>query len=144
MDDLGKCGRFRFIVYDMDGSFSESSPFTTFAGKKTYTFNALYGESVSAWTKEIEPVTIFLNMLQNASFRRHFVDAFCLVAGSVYDPERCKELINEWTDYVYPMQILNDNGYGKNASPPLFPFSPPFSILFSGTVAFSNLIVLRS
>lgn len=110
-------GRFRFIVYDMDGSFSESSPFTTFAGKKTYTFNALYGESVSAWTKEIEPVTIFLNMLQNASFRRHFVDAFCLVAGSVYDPERCKELINEWTDYVYPMQILNDNGYGKNASP---------------------------
>ena len=114
---IGEDGRFRFIMFDMDGSFKVSSPFSTFANKKTYTFNTLYGESVKAWTKEIEAVTIFLNMLQNETFRRHFIDAFCLVAGSVYNPERCKELINEWTNYVYPMQILNDNGYGKNESP---------------------------
>lgn len=114
---IGEGGRFRFVVYDLDGAFSLSSPFSTFEGKKTYTFNPLYGESVSAWTKEIECVPIFVNLLKNARFRRHFIDAFCIMAGSVYEYERCSSLIQQWAEHVYPMQILNDNGYGRNNSP---------------------------
>ena len=113
-----KDGRFRYILFDLDGSFSlGSNIFTAFEEKQINTFSTLYGEPVSAWTKEVEPVTIFLNMLQNAHFRRQFIDAFCLVAGSVYDPVRCDSLIRRWTEYVAPMQVLDDNGYRKNSSP---------------------------
>lgn len=114
---VGEGGKFRYVLFDLDGAFGLSTPFSSFESKKIYTHNPLYGEAVSAWTKEIENVPIFVNMLQNARFRRHFIDAFCIVAGSVYEPQRCSKLIQEWADYVYPMQILNDNGYGRNESP---------------------------
>lgn len=114
---IAKNGRFRYIIYDLDGSFTYDSPFTEFENKRIYTFSTLYGEDINAWTKEIEPVTIFINMLQNKEFCRHFIDAFCIVGGSVFEPSRCETLIKEWAEAVYPMQILDDNGYGKNSSP---------------------------
>jgi len=88
-------GRFRFVVFDLDGSFSIGDPFTTFESKRIFTFDALRGEFKGQITAEIEVVTIFLNMLQNARFRRQFTDAFCLVAGSVFEPSRCREIITE-------------------------------------------------
>ncbi len=110
-------GRFRFIVYDIDGAFGNTSPFSTFADKRIYSFNQLYGENVDHYTKEIELVTIFQNMLNNADFRKQFIDAFCLMAGSVFEPTRCQQLITKWANRVADMQVLNDNGYGKNESP---------------------------
>lgn len=88
-------GRFRFVVFDLDGSFSVGDPFTTFEGKRIFTFDALRGEFKGQLTAEIEVVTIFLNMLQNAQFRRQFTDAFCLIAGSVFEPSRCADIITE-------------------------------------------------
>ena len=114
---LQEDGRFRFILYDLDHSFNTSSPFSLFAGKGTYQFNTLYGEPVSNYTKEIEVVTLFANLLRNDAFRRHFIDTFCLVAGSVFEPSRCREIITRLANRVNDMQVLSDNGYGKNASP---------------------------
>ena len=37
----------------------------------------------------------FLNMLKYEPFRRRFIDAFCLVAGSIFEPERCRAIITE-------------------------------------------------
>lgn len=111
-------GRFRYVLFDLDLAFTLSTnTFSSFEEKQINTFEKLYGEPVEYWTKEVEPVTIFLNMLQNARFRRQFIDAYCLVAGSVYDPVRCDTLIRKWASYVEPMQLLDDNGYGKNGSP---------------------------
>lgn len=110
-------GRFRFILFDTERAFEESNPFSSFAARQYYTFDRLYNEPVSAWSAEIKYVTIFLNLLKNKQFRRRFIDSFCLVAGSVFEPNRCQQLIQEWTRYVEPMQILPDNGYGKNNSP---------------------------
>ena len=110
-------GRFRFIMFDMDASFSETNPFKTLESKQTYGFDYLYYEDVPKWITEIELITIFKNLMRNDDIRKRFVDAFCLVAGSVFEPTRCKELINKWASYVEPMQILPDNGYGKNGSP---------------------------
>lgn len=111
-----KNGKWRYLLYDMDGAFTCGSPFTHFEEMKIHTFNTLLGEPVSNYTMEIEPVTIFLNMLRNEQFRRHFVDAVCILAGSVLEPSRCFPLIDEWAQLVYPMQILPDNGYGRNTS----------------------------
>ena len=110
-------GRWRYLLYDLDGTFNRTTPFTLFESMRIHTFNTLLGEPVSNYTKEIEPITIWLGLLRNEHFRRRFTDAFCLVAGSVFEPERCEALIRAWAERVHPMQILDDNGYGRNNSP---------------------------
>lgn len=113
-------GRFRFVVFDLDFAFNRtSSSFNDFAKEKTFTFNDLYdtydayGHKISRITEEIELVTIFLNMLKNDDFRQRFIDAFCIVAGCVFEPTRCKAIINELEERVTaPMALEGGSGGG--------------------------------
>lgn len=114
---LNDDGRFRFILYDVDHTFSLSTPFNSFAAKKYWTWNQLYGEPVTNISGEVEIVTIVLNLFKNKDFCKHFVDAFCIIAGSVFDPARCEAIIREVCTRVETIQLQNDNGYGKNVSP---------------------------
>lgn len=114
-------GKFHFVLFDLDLSFelSDASVFTTFAGKKNYKFNTLYGRDAlgnSLWykqiTKEIELVTIFLNMLQNDEFRKQFIDSYCIVGGSVFEPNRVKEIVTEMrTELVNAHKALSPELY---------------------------------
>ena len=110
-------GKFRFVLFDLDGTFATTSPFGNFANKRNYTFDPLYGEPVSRITKEIELVTIFLNMIKNDDFRKQFIDTFCLVAGSVFDPDRCKEIINELASRVSDSQNIWNEVYSTKSTP---------------------------
>ncbi len=110
-------GKFRYILFDLDYSFASFNTFLAFEGHRISTFSELFGEDRDRITQEIEAVTIFVNMLKNEKFRKHFIDAFCLVAGSVFEPSRCEKLIDEMLTRVYPMQILKEEVYGKNISP---------------------------
>lgn len=116
-------GKWKFVVFDLDFAFNRSAPFTDFAKEKTYTFHNLLGVKPdgTSWnnkaiTTEIEFVTIFLNMLQNAEFRKQFADTFCIVAYSVFDPTTSKAIINELTNRVSSIQQMQ-NGYNKTTSP---------------------------
>ena len=100
-------GRFRFVLFDLDGSFNSGNPFSTFDNKQTYTFDQLRGEYSGRKTAEIEFVTLFQNLMTNDTFRKLFVDAFCLVAGSVFEPMRCSEIINELAERVSPEMAFN-------------------------------------
>ena len=102
-------GRFRFVLYDLDGLDWTGSPFTDFSNKRIYTFDRLYGESVQHITKEIEIVTIFLNLLNNDTFRKKFIDTFCLVAYSVFEPSRCAEICESVANRVAHTQALYNN-----------------------------------
>ncbi len=110
-------GKYRFILYDLDFAFNSTNTFSDFAGKQTYTFDQLYGEPVDHITKEIEMVTIFLNMLGNDQFRRQFIDSYCLVAGSVFEPSRCEAIINELCDNVSASQSIRSEVYGSGSTP---------------------------
>ncbi|MCR4921080.1 MAG: CotH kinase family protein [Bacteroidaceae bacterium] len=110
-------GRYRFILYDLDSSFRTESPFLLFEGKKSYTFHVLFDGPVNQITQEIDVVTIFHNLLRNQTFRKHFIDTFCLVVGSVFDPSRCEEIMRRLASRVNDMQLLDDNGYNRNVSP---------------------------
>lgn len=101
-------GRFRFVLFDLDGFDGTSSPFTTFDGKQNYTFDYCY-DTNRRYTKEIELVTIFKNLLDNQEFRQHFIDAFTLVTYSVFSPSRCKAMINQMANRVAPTQALYNN-----------------------------------
>ena len=95
-------GKFRFVLFDLDGTFATTDPFNTFAWKQTYTFDYIY-DTDSRITAEIKLVTIFLNMLKNDSFRKQFVDTYCLVGGSVFEPSRCTEIIDSLVNNVAAM-----------------------------------------
>lgn len=95
-------GKFHFVIFDLDGSFSTSTPFSTFMNKQYYTFDNLYGEDALGNSyagkrnyAEIKFVTLFKNLLKNSEFRKKFVDSYCIIAGSVFEPSRCSEIINE-------------------------------------------------
>ena len=105
-------GRFRFVCFDLDFAFNTSDPFSNFFGKQYYTFDTLHDltDAIAAGKtlvggnriyEEIELVTIFLNMLQNDTFRKQFVDSYCIVAGSVFEPTRCAEIVDELYNRVY-------------------------------------------
>ena len=112
-------GKFRFVLFDLDGSMNlgTSEVFSAYANKQRYTFDQLYGEPVSHYTKEIEVVTIFLNMLKNERFRKQFIDTYCLVAGSVFEPTRCRDIINELVDRVSESQNIWDEVYWQRSTP---------------------------
>lgn len=136
-------GKFHFVLYDLDFAFanddesSSPTPFTTFAGKKTYQFNSLYGKEewvynyetdsweqrwITPWhtgdriTAEIKVVTIFLNMLKNDAFRRQFIDTYCIVGGSVFDPTYVKGIVTEMRDYMNSGMSLNNGSCTQSAS----------------------------
>ena len=100
-------GRFRYILYDIDWAFRTSSDaFNRFEGyyKTLHTFYPLYdvydenGRAVANWHREVELVAIFCDLLQNDEFRRGFIDRFCITGGSVYEPTRAAQVINEFAE----------------------------------------------
>lgn len=72
-------GKFRFILFDLDHSFNMAEQ----------TFSTLYGKR-----SNVKIAAIFINMLKNENFRKQFIDTYCLVAGSVFVPERCNAIID--------------------------------------------------
>ena len=101
-------GKFRFVLFDLDFAMNRSKPFDDFFAEQYYKFNELLGVDYSQdkslyytnISEEIELVTIFKNMLGNDTFRKKFIDAFCLVSGSVFEPTRVKEIVNVLASYL--------------------------------------------
>lgn len=116
-------GKFHFVLFDTDFALNENSPLSRFRNCQYYTFNSLLGYNYAEdrsiqgeryQNKEIEFVTLFLNMLKNEDFKKQFIDTYCLLGGSVYTPERVKEIVNEMAtylssgNYVNPWNTAND------------------------------------
>lgn len=109
--------RFRFVLFDLDGTFATSNSFTWFEGTRYWTFDQLYGSEIIAQYgnriyKEIEFTTLLLNMWQNEEFKKQFIDQFCIIAGSVFEPTRATEVINNIVANVNPAMQLE----GRNAT----------------------------
>lgn len=82
-------GRFHVVLQDLDWTFgdAERNAFERIEQGATYPYAV-------AGYKENPMVTLFLNLMQRAEFRKRFVDSFCLVAGSVYDPTYVSEVVD--------------------------------------------------
>ena len=105
-------GRFRFVVYDLDGTFATNNPFNDFMGKETYTFDQLYPTSLGRIRDKIRFVTLFKNLLKNADFRRRFIDAYCIMGGSVFQKNRTTTVIDQLVKNVEPS--MNVSGESTN------------------------------
>ena len=102
-------GKFRFVLFDLDFAGETSTPFQNFFGKENFlSEHALYGYDYSL-NKSIEGtqrkytntfVTLFKNMLQNDTFRKQFIDTYCIVGGSIMQPKYVKAIANEMKDLM--------------------------------------------
>lgn len=113
-------GKFHFVLFDLDGTLSSNSPFSDFFSKETYTFDRLYGYDYSQQksidntrrTRDIKFVTLFKNLLKNDTFRKRFIDTFCIMGGSVFQPKHVQSIVSEAADRlalggVYPYGTSN-------------------------------------
>ena len=105
-------GLYRFVVLDLDHSFGSPTaatsidPFSSF-DKQEYYDNGGY-KSVM--------VTLFHNMLQNSTFRKKFIDSYCIVAGSVFDPDRVKAIVKELADRAAREMAFNNESPSADAN----------------------------
>lgn len=72
-------GKFHFVLFDLDSAFGSTSMLSS-------VINTSGGGNVD---------DLFRSLMRYDPFRRQFVDAFCLVAGSVFEPDRCETIIQE-------------------------------------------------
>ena len=106
-------GRYRFVSFDLDYAFKEcfrdskDDPFANFEQFKD-------DKTAPRTSYNKEFVNLFLNLLGHDGFRKQFIDAFCLMGGSVFEPTRANAIVDELLAKVKPMcdlmkqQYIND------------------------------------
>ena len=114
-----KDGRYRFVSFDLDYAFAlrnfnkdGDDPFKYFLRFKDA--ETVYNEG--NLNKEI--VNLFLNLMGHDTFRRRFIDTFCLVAGSVFEPTRAGKIVDELLNNVKAMcQLMKQQGINDGHDP---------------------------
>ena len=96
-------GRFRLIVMDQDSGFGSTSMLYSLPGSRN---DGRYD------TGRNFIIDIFLNMLECEKFRKRFIDAFCIVNGSVYEPNHVRKVVNAMADLAVP--AMDFDGLGNN------------------------------
>ncbi|MBP5387027.1 MAG: CotH kinase family protein [Prevotella sp.] len=109
-------GKFRFVLFDLDGSFNSGDPFSTFMGKENYTFDQLYPTSLGRKRAQIRFVTLFRNLLNNADFRKKFIDSFCIMGGSVYEVNRALDIIDKLANRANPAMRIEGGSVNSTAN----------------------------
>ena len=85
-------GKFHLIFMDQDQGFTSTSMLSNLA-------NHLYDSRYDTGKNFL--IDIFLNMLHYEPFRKRFIDAFCLVNGSVFVPDRINAIVSEMKNRAY-------------------------------------------
>ena len=110
-------GRYRFISFDLDYAFkgcwnySDNNPFTNFVK-----FKDTNNPRSSAINNEI--VNLFLDMLNNDEYRKKFIDTYCVVGGSVFEPTRAAKIVDELLAVVKSMcDMMRNQGLNDGHDP---------------------------
>ena len=100
-------GKYRFVMFDLDGSFSNGSGvFSWFFGMEyNYTFDKLYPSNTYI-TTDNTLVRLFRQLIQNNEFKKKFIDTYCIIGGSVFEPSRCNEVIDSLVAICSPAMAL--------------------------------------
>ena len=112
-------GRYRFVSFDLDYAFAlrnfnnnGDNPFSYFLQFKDNT--KINGEGNA--NREI--VRLLLNLLGRDDYRRKFIDTFSLIAGSVFEPTRAGEIVDELLANVQQMcQLMKQQGINDGHDP---------------------------
>lgn len=85
-------GKFHLILMDTDQGFYYKNLIATLINNRS---DSRYD------TGKNFLIDIFYNMLEYEGFKKRFIDAFCLVDGSVFEPNRVNEIVTGMKDLAY-------------------------------------------
>ena len=91
-------GKIHVVLFDLDGCFGDTDMIVQIFSKGS--------------GRQVE---IFKNMLQYKPFRQQFVDAYCMMGGSVFLPERCLPIIRQMASLTNPALEWEGNGSMERA-----------------------------
>ena len=100
-------GKFHLIVMDQDQGFSTTSMLSSLSGRLN---DSRYDTGRSFL------IDIFLNMLKNATFKKRFIDAFCIVNGSVFDPDLVRATFNDMVERAAPAMAMEGHESNMRSS----------------------------
>ena len=114
-----KNGRYRFVSFDLDYAFAlrkfskdNDDPFKYFLRFKDA--DMVYDEN----NQNREIVRLFLNLMGRDDYRRKFIDTFCLMGGSVFEPTRAGKIVDELLNNVKAMcQLMKNQGINDGHDP---------------------------
>ena len=107
-------GHYRFVVFDLDHAFgavnqaTDINPFTFFDSEE------YYADAPQNYKSAM--VTVFHNMLKNDTFRKQFIDSFCILAGSVFYPDRARSIVNSLASRAQKEMAFNNESPSADAS----------------------------
>ena len=78
-------GKIHIVLFDLDGCFGD-----------TDMIQQIYKKGSG---KQLE---IFKNMLKYKPFFQQFIDAYCMMGGSIFLPERCVPIVRQWEANIAP------------------------------------------
>lgn len=116
-------GRYRFVSFDLDYAFGlrnfNSDRYNGIDDPFTYFMRFKDASTVNGETnKNREIVRLFLNLMGHNEFRRRFIDTFCLIAGSVFEPTRAGSIVDELLAKVKPMcDLMKQRGINDGHDP---------------------------
>ena len=84
-----KNGKFHLVFMDLDQGFTMNDMINALQRSRN---DSRYS------TGRNFLIDIFLNMLRNETFQRRFIDAYCIVAGSIFTPERVTSIITRMAE----------------------------------------------
>lgn len=89
-------GKFHFVLFDADSAFGSESMLSQ-------VLNTSGGANVD---------DLFRYLMKYDPFRRQFMDAYCIVDGSVFEPKRCEEIVRGIYNNIN--RALSFEGGGSN------------------------------
>ena len=96
-------GKFRWIVYDLDGGFENIN------------YNPIQGEGNSLMSSAcdgLHTAVLFRNLIKNTTFKQRFIDYFTLCLGSIYRPERVIHIIDSIASNIRAEIPYNQQRWG--------------------------------
>ena len=106
-------GRYRFVSFDLDYAFALRND-NTF-GDDPFKYFLKFRNNGN---QNQDFVNLFLNLMGHDEFRRKFIDTFCLMGGSVFEPTRASKIIDELLAKVQPMcKLMSQMGLHEGHNP---------------------------
>ena len=103
-------GRLRIVQFDLDASFSTTETFSYVSSYKTITNNN------TGAREDFDVVNMFRDLCNNARFRRQFIDSYCIIIGSVFNPDRVAHIVDSLVANVEPMMKLEGRSAAGSGS----------------------------
>ncbi len=104
-------GKFHLVMFDADAAFNNRNMINEIH-KLLNNYDGRFAENNG--TNVL--AELFFNMMAYEPFRRQFTHAFCIVEGSIMEPERCKKIIDEMAATTTDALALEGNSPSGSAS----------------------------